>query len=348
MTKKTLELINLTTWPGQLEYFRSCPGGLAGFLEEFQLDGVELIQAGGPPEVAAGLRPYIRGWHLPFWPDWLDFYRQNTKRLRKSFPDRESLIYYYGSDDPKELCLCWRRELAAAERLGARYAVIHVANCTGEEAFSYSFAAGDQEVAEGFIQLLNETLAGLEAEGFQGNIKILLENLWWPGLTLRNPEIVRKLLEEIHYERLGLVLDISHLMNTNLSLRSQREAAAYVHQVLDGLGPLAGRIQAVHLNSALSGAYVAETKALFQQGPALPAPRDMAEFQECLRQVSRHIGRIDPHQPFCDPAIREVLERIRPEFLVHELVHSDPGQARRALAAQLRPLRSRRPDWDGN
>ena len=58
-----LELINLSTWPEQLEYFRSRQGGLAGFLREFDLDGVELIQA-GPIEIsAAGIFPSgLTGW----------------------------------------------------------------------------------------------------------------------------------------------------------------------------------------------------------------------------------------------------------------------------------------------
>lgn len=337
-----LELINLSTWPEQLEYFRSRQGGLAGFLREFDLDGVELIQA-GPIEIPSYLKPYIRGWHLPFWPDWLDFYCGNTDTLAFSFPDEECLSYYYGSTDPRELARIWARELSQAEALGAEYAVIHVANCTNRESFSYSFAAGDREVAEGFVLLLNEALANLKGSSFRGRLKILLENLWWPGMTLLDPQIVRYLLENISYPRLGLVLDSSHLMNTNPSLTSQREAAAYILKVIDGLGPLASRIEAVHLNSSLSGSYVMDTKRRDEKGrePFSP-PENLWDFQNVFAKVSRHVSRIDPHLPFFDPSIRDILKKIRPAYLVHELIQAEPGASLESLGRQTALFRPRK------
>lgn len=47
------------------------------------------------------------------------------------------------------------------------------------------------------------------------HVALLFENLWWPGLTLKNPKLVAKLLKNVKHPNLGIMLDLGHLMNTN-------------------------------------------------------------------------------------------------------------------------------------
>ena len=72
-------------------------------------------------------------------------------------------------------------------------------------------------------ELINSLLDG---KGYQ--FEFLMENLWWPGLTLTRPEITERLLSQVHYPRKGLMLDTGHLMHTNWELRSQEEAVDYI------------------------------------------------------------------------------------------------------------------------
>jgi hypothetical protein len=328
-----LRLTNLSSWPGQLARFARYPGGLAGFLWDHDLDGVELIQA-GPVSQPLFPRPHIVGWHLPFWLSWLDFYRGDQAGLRSEFPNRQCLLYYFGGAEPGHLREVWRRELILAESLGARYAVVHVAACRHRDVFTGDFSVSDEEVVEAFIRLLNETVAGLS-----GKILILLENLWWPGLTLLKKDLISRLLTEIDYPNLGLVLDCSHLMNVRPGLPSQKAAVAYLLRAVEDLGPWAGRIQAVHLNRSFCGAggVKARRKAMGEEAP-LP-PRDLAEFQSRFARVYDYIGGVDPHLPFTEPAIGELLRRVSPAYLVHELVGEDFALSRRRLAAQVACLR---------
>lgn len=52
----------------------------------------------------------------------------------------------------------------------------------------------------------------------------------------------------------------------------------------------------------------------------------------------RHILRIDTHQPWTSHAIREVVERIGPDYLVHELSAPDRGAREEAIHIQNRAL----------
>ena len=51
----------------------------------------------------------------------------------------------------------------------------------------------------------------------------------------------------------------------------------------------------------------------------------------------RHILRIDTHQPWTPPAICEVVERIGPDYLVHELSAPDRGRGRRLSIFKTAP-----------
>jgi hypothetical protein len=308
---------------------------LAGFLRDYDLDGVELIQA-GPVDQPHFPRPFIVGWHLPFWLSWLDFYRGDQAGLRAEFPDDQCLEYYFGGAEPGHLREVWRRELVLAEEQGARYAVIHVAACRHEDAITGRFTLKDEEVIEAFSQLLNETVQGLS-----GRLLILLENLWWPGLTLLRPELVRRLLAGIAYPNLGLVLDCSHLMKTSPGLPSQKAAAAYLLRAVDRLGSLAERIRAVHLNRAFCGGGGRAGRRLVPEPPE--PPRDFSMFQRYFALLNGAISDSDPHLPFTSPAIGELIRLVRPDFLVHELIREDFALSRRRLAAQVACLRQAGP-----
>ena len=88
------------------------------------------------------------------------------------------------------------------------------------------------------------------------NLIFLMENLWWPGLTLTRPEITRRLLDKIHYPKKGIMLDTGHLMHTNLELAAQEEAVDYILDMVRAHSDMIPYMKGIHLNQSLTGQYV--------------------------------------------------------------------------------------------
>ena len=145
------------------------------------------------------------------------------------------------------------------------------------------------------------------------------------------PDLTRCLLDGIQYENKGIMLDTGHLMNANLELRTQEEGADWVSRMLEEHGGLGSMVRGIHLHQSLSGAYVkAHTGSLPD-----PWPVDYAE-QFC--QSYQHILSIDTHRPWTTPAVRALVERIAPEWLVHELSAANRAERDKRLEIQSRAL----------
>lgn len=50
------------------------------------------------------------------------------------------------------------------------------------------------------------------------------------------PEMTRRLLDQIHYPKKGIMLDTGHLMHTNLELRTEEEAIGYILEKIKAHG----------------------------------------------------------------------------------------------------------------
>ena len=111
-------------------------------------------------------------------------------------------------------------------------------------------------------------------DGETGTFEFLMENQWWPGFTMTDPDQTAYLLDAVRYPRKGIMLDTGHLLNTNPDLHSEGEGVAYIHSILDAHGDLCRYIRGFHFNLSLSGDYVhAHTGML----PPLPQ-----EYMGCL------------------------------------------------------------------
>jgi len=294
-----LRLCSFSTCREDLDVINGSGAVLKEFLAQHRLDGLELMICG--EEIPAYIPvEKVYGVHLSYWPTWLDFWCHNSAELQREFGSAEQVASYYGSTDPKVLVERYRHEIGRAVKLGAKYAVFHVSHARKEEVFSYRFHYDDAAVVTAAIELLNAVFAG-----FEPDIEVLLENLWWPGLTFLQPQLVEKALTEINFQRIGLMLDTGHLMNTNLNLASQRQGIEYVLQTVENLGSLQRYIRGVHLHYSLSGNYV--RKKINEPGGRYDADATLA-----------HVLAIDQHLPFSDREVRRIIDRIQPGFLVHE------------------------------
>jgi len=309
--------MNLTT-----SYDDVCRFSSAEDLEEFYkahgCDGLEVMPLDNydpadlehpePPERCKLIRPsMVRGVHCCCLGDWMD-------------KDREELLRHY------------RKDLAYAKRMGAEYVVFHVVQVNDEEGFTYVMQHKDREVLTAAASFINELLDGQEYDFW-----FLMENLWWPGLTFLSPEDTRYLLEQVHYEKKGFMLDTGHFLHTNHKLRTQEEALSCLHQMLDaheayfhhaGTGAteedFMSWIHGIHLQQSLTGAYVEDW---------LTRPHILSDDpMEQMNQLFTHIFAIDKHQPFTAPGVRELMERIQPEYVTLEYI----TESREQLAEYLR------------
>ena len=94
------------------------------------------------------------------------------------------------------------------------------------------------------------------ADEIPEDVLVLFENLWWPGLRLTDPAVVRAFFEKITHKNVGIMLDTGHLMNTDPSLQSERDGVEYILKIVKALGQDRKLIRGLHLNCSLSGEYV--------------------------------------------------------------------------------------------
>ena len=289
-------------------------------LEWLNCDGLEGIWAGTdfPDDLPSSL---VVGYHLTFFPDWLDFYREDKEAIIRKFGCVETAKRFYGGWGPDTLLELYRADLERAVRLGAEYVVFHMSDVSIEEGYTYSWLHSNQEIIDSAAEVINILL-----DGRDWPFDFLMENQWWPGFTFLEPKETAFMLERVHYRRKGILLDTGHLMNTNVKLRSQAEGAAYIMELVEKHGGLAKEIRAVHLHQSLSGAYVESHTGFL---PELPA-----EYIERYGVSYAHIQRIDRHLPWSDNAILPVLERIAPDYITHELSCANRSQRRDMVRRQ--------------
>lgn len=294
-------------------------------LKQLGLDGVEGIWGGEPipSDLPAGL---LTGYHLTFFPDWLDFYRDDRKALCRKFGSVEAAKAFYGGG-PETLLKQYRADLERAIALRAHYVVFHVSDVSVEESYTYRWLHSDKDVIDASAEVIRDLLLGIPAE-----FDFLVENQWWPGFTFTVPALTERLLDAIPYSRKGILLDTGHLMNCEPALASQKEGAAYLDAMLSRHGSLCRYIRGVHLHQSLSGNY-----ARCFIG-SVPEDLPSGDYVQRFSYNYAHIQRIDRHEPWTDPAIVPVLERIAPRYLTHELAGKAEADRMRALRSQVQTL----------
>ncbi len=298
--------MNFSVDPYDLDKFGNDSNKLESFMEKHRLDGVEMLQYSNWNSSIVPDRLVI-GNHSCFWPMWLDFWTGNQQALLRQFGKGAAMNNYYRCSSREELVQNYRAELMKAADIGVEYVLFHVSHVEIEHSYTYTYPYTDAIVTDAFIDMMN-----CITEGIHADFQLLFENHWYPGLTFLDNNISLKLLSDIKYPKKGFVLDIGHLMNTNLDLESEEGAVDYIMDVLQNMGDLKNQIKVIHLNSSLSGKYVREViKSGNPCDPSLP-------FNDRYVNVYTHISKIDTHIPFRHPSIRKVIDFVDPGHVVYE------------------------------
>ena len=304
-------------------------GGWEGLRRELQtlgLDGVEGIW-GGEDIPADFPKDLLTGYHLTFFPDWLDFYRDDRAALTRKFGSPETAYGFYGGRGSETLLELYRADLERARSLGAKYVVFHVSDVSIEEGYTYRWLHTDEEVLDASAEIINLLLKGIAPD-----FDFLVENQWWPGFTFTEPEKTARLLDGISYARKGILLDTGHLLNTNIRIRTQADGIAFIRSMLERHGELSRMIRGVHLHQSVSGAYVKKYTGRL--------PADLPEdYTERFIASYAHIQQIDRHRPWTNVRISTLLDQIDPLFLTHELSAGTRAERFQAVRRQMNAVK---------
>ncbi|UYO63321.1 sugar phosphate isomerase/epimerase [Acetobacterium wieringae] len=304
-------LMNISNYSGDLEKFEGDWKNVEGFLEKHQLDGVELI-CYEKDYLDTLPRWILKGLHLKYFPTWLEFYQNDMAKVSEMFGGMVGVRQYYGGTHPDTLVEAFRHEYQQARNFEVEYMVYHVSHVTTEHSFTRAFDYTDDEVLDATVDLVNRAFDA------NSDVQLLFENLWWPGLTLLDRDKAQRFLDQINYENKGIMLDLSHLMITNPKLKTAQEGAEYILDCIEKLGSLKDWIKGVHVNLSLPGDYLlSDHRTQYQEILATEDP-----FERYLKTVG-HIKKIDWHVPFDHPLVKNIIDSVKPEYIVYELLAKD-------------------------
>ncbi len=295
-------------------------------VKEVGLDGLELI---ADPDNLADDIPLslVKGYHMTFYVDWLDFWRQDETALMRKFGSWDTVNEVYRGTKPEDLLRHFREDLALGIRLKAPYMVFHVSDVSLEEGYTYRWLHSDMEVLDGAIEFINLLLDGVEP-----TFDFLVENQWWPGFTFTDPAKTEYLLSHIHYPRVGIMLDTGHLMNTNWLIKNQWEGIKYTLEMIERHGELSKSIYGLHFHQSVSGAYCRKTVGKLPKDFPLP-------YNDEFSRSYAHILEIDRHRPWTAEECTMILDRIQPKYLTHEISGSVYCGRISAIRNQMRVIR---------
>lgn len=292
-------------------------GQLNGFLQEKNLTGVEMIVWDNDLDSSA-FKEQTVGVHLKYWPTWLPIYEGSQGTSWKGFRDKNLPENFCAVDSFSEWLEQIKANVRAALRLEPEYLVWHVADCTVPECFSFQFQHSNMDVLRATVDIVPEIFAEVP-----GNVKILFENLWWPGLNLLHNKETEWFFDSLADRNVGLMLDTGHLLNTDYTATCEQECIRVLLKRVREMGELKQVIKGMHLNLSVSAAY---RRSCWGQSRNSYTPEE----------IGRHIGAIDQHRGFCEPALAEFIELVQPEYVNNELLFSNREELSLLLTKQLK------------
>ncbi len=315
-------IMNMTTSSYDTQRYRD-NADLKDFYKGLRLDGLELLQYGEDEKGIIQPEDVI-GVHLRYFTSWVDLWKGDQNRLLQEFDNWDTVTKIYGGTTRESLIDFYKNNLQSAAKFSPEYLVFHVSECGIAEFVKKEFHYSDEDVVDSVIELVNEI-----SESIKGEPLLLFENLWYCGLTMVNPALIRRLLNGINYKNKGIMLDIGHLLHTNTSLRTLDEGVDYILGVLNEYEDLS-LIKGIHMHQTLSGEYSQGLKTSWNSG----------QLSHELRygSVLEHIFKIDSHQPFTNKNIYKIIEKISPEYLVLEQISTTREEHENNLRLQLEYL----------
>lgn len=269
------------------------------FKKKYEIEGIELIKFTNSSNDS--IKEYIKGYHLRFFPMWVDIYLEKYNEIEKEIKNEEDYFYLCGGKNRKEMIDFYKKEVESAKKLGAKYLVLHGGGVRPSETYSYEFSYAKEEMINYVSEIIDEIFS-LEEE----KIEVLIENLWWPGVQLLDKSEIELLLSKVKYRNIGLMLDLGHMLNTNLDLKNLQSGSKYILEKIEALGEYKKYIKGVHVNASISGEYVKKIKNEVEK-----------------EEIYRHIQKIDSHNVYKNTGLKEILDKLDLKYLVYEFLYEN-------------------------
>jgi hypothetical protein len=245
--------------------------------------------------------------HLPYAVDW---YGPLTGR-RPADPSMEPglLRYRHYGRDRDEIVAAVRRAIEMAAPLEPGYGVMHAGNANIDELLCYDYSESDTEVIDALAEVMNDAVSAFPSG--EPPFTIAFENTWWPGMRMTDSAGYKRLASKLEFEDWCVCLDTGHLLFSMKGSDDEAGALEILNGCVDGYtSDLMERIVTMHLH--------VNTSRKILRTLADPDSASVPT-EERIKRAYKLIGNVDQHRPFSDPGVRDLVERIDPDYIVHEM-----------------------------
>ena len=323
------EIVNISGYSVDLSRYNNSWDEVRTFVHTMGCSGVELLLGGEHDDTIP--RELISSVHLPGWLGWVRLWREPETVLTDCDPFKQA--YYFGAASPETLIRTFCANLEKADSLGAAYAVFHISHIELDEFFTRTHRYTHLDVLSSAASFLNAACRNYP--GGEPPVTIGFENLWWPGLTFSSQNEVDYFTGRLEFDNWIFVLDTGHLMN-GMDTVCEEEGIYGVLSALDGLShETLTRIRSVHFQCSTSGNY---QKEHFYRDPP-PGFTDLS-YGDQISLLMPMVSELDQHRPFTDPACRKILEKVRPDYVVHEFLSRSREEFENKIRVQRETLAS--------
>lgn len=301
-----MKLCNFSNTDYHLAWYDNNWQGLIDFLNENQLDGIELLLHGNY-EINNIPKQLVKGLHLSYFPTWLDFFNED-EIYKHDFPEQQDLMNTFEGVTPEAIVERFKKDYEVAKALEVEYMVYHVAHVRLKDAFSFTYEYSNEDVLNATAKIVNQIF------DHDSDVELLFENLWWPGLQLLCKDELNAFMSKIDYKKKGVMLDLSHLIITNNQLKTLDDAVLYILECLSNLGEAIKWIKGIHINKTLIHEYMLEDHQLKYTSYL------NAENNQRFKVIYDHISKLDQHMPFDHIGLKDIIALVNPKYKMIEVV----------------------------
>ncbi len=269
------------------------------------VDGLELLTGYDP--VDPSLKDFCGSVHLPYAADW--YGPATGKRPVDPSMDGALLRYRHYGRDIDGIAAAIHRAMEVAAPLDPAYGVLHACSANMDEMLCYDYSDSDEDVIDVFAEIVNRAVA--DFPGGEPPITLAFENTWWPGLRFVDNRSFERLADRLEFDDWCLCLDTGHLLFALKGSDDEAGALEMLNRAVDGFSDdMLSRFVTMHLHVNTSRKNL---RTLSDPNSAsIPIDERMDRVYDLIRNV-------DQHRPFSDPAVRDLVARIDPDFVVHEM-----------------------------
>jgi len=210
------KIMNITTSRFDLPRY-SDNNDLKQAYRQFGLDGLELMEGGDDENQIIAIDDVI-GAHLKYFNYWVCVWNGDDDAALAEHGNWETCKQVFGGRGREVIVEAHIKNLEFVSRYEPEYLVFHVSDVSIQECITREHGYSDIHVIDAVIDLVNTVFTDANAD-----YTLLFENLWWPGMNMKEPELVEYLLSKVNYPKSGVMLDMGHLLHTDSSLRTADE-----------------------------------------------------------------------------------------------------------------------------